>query len=259
MICAWIYGNTAILMTQRRRSTDGGAASIVLVVLGLVVFHVMETCIFAGLSYIVQREFRFEFIKFYKLADDNLKLCRPEIVPELLQVTDDELGTGGAGRVYKGHYSGFEVAVKELFATMMNADDLEELRHEASTLAYMRHPNVLQFFGMCCVLCVLRGMWHVACAACSLLCAAYLRMLFEACVIKNNSKYIVTSRLARTNTHDVFLQVFATLGKNTCSSPSMRKEGVYASSYRIPTRSTVCPVFERTLRFKSHVACTTFT
>jgi len=175
MICAWIYGNTAILITQRRRSTDGGAATTVLVVLGLVGFHVMETCIFAGLSYIVQREFRFEFIKFYKLADDNLKLCRPEIVPELLQVTDDELGAGGAGRVYKGHYSGFEVAVKELFATMMNADDLEELRHEASTLANMRHPNVLQFFGMCCVLCVLcvlRGMWYVVCAAFSLLCAA---------------------------------------------------------------------------------------
>ena len=56
------------------------------------------------------------------LADENLTLRRPEIVPELLQVTDQVLGAGGAGRVLKGEYSGFEVAVKELYATMMDAD-----------------------------------------------------------------------------------------------------------------------------------------
>ena len=27
--------------------------------------------------------------------------------------------------------------------------DLEELRNEAATLANMRHPNILQFFGVC--------------------------------------------------------------------------------------------------------------
>ena len=36
------------------------------------------------------------------LADENLTLRRPEIVPELLQVTDQVLGAGGAGRVLKG-------------------------------------------------------------------------------------------------------------------------------------------------------------
>ena len=100
-------------------------------------------------SFASQREFRFEFIKSYRMADDNLKLCRPEIVPELLQVTEHQLGAGGAGRVFKGHYSGFEVAVKELYATMMDETNLDELRREAATLANMRHPNVLQFFGVC--------------------------------------------------------------------------------------------------------------
>ena len=51
-----------------------------------------------------------------------MTLRRPEIVPELLQVTDQVLGAGGAGRVLKGEDSGFEVAVKELYATMMDAD-----------------------------------------------------------------------------------------------------------------------------------------
>jgi serine/threonine protein kinase len=66
-----------------------------------------------------------------------------------VQISDTVLGAGGAGRVFKARYSGVQVAVKELYATMMNEEDLSELRHEAATLANLRHPNILQFFGVC--------------------------------------------------------------------------------------------------------------
>ena len=59
-----------------------------------------------------------------------------------------KIGAGGAGQVYQGYYANQKVAIKELFATLMNPSDLEEFKQEAALLASMRHPNIVQFYGV---------------------------------------------------------------------------------------------------------------
>ena len=59
-----------------------------------------------------------------------------------------KIGAGGCGQVYCGRYGNRKVAIKELFATLMNPGDLDEFKKEAALLASVRHPNIVQFFGV---------------------------------------------------------------------------------------------------------------
>ncbi|XP_064393342.1 probable serine/threonine-protein kinase drkD [Halichondria panicea] len=54
------------------------------------------------------------------------------------------IGTGGWGEVLEGTVS---VAVKRLFAAIVNPRNLERLQREMMLLAEVRHPNLVQFIG----------------------------------------------------------------------------------------------------------------
>ena len=64
------------------------------------------------------------------------------------------IGSGGAGIVYSGFFSGVPVAIKQLMFLehqVEEGDDegLAEFRHESSLLAKLRHPNVILLYGIC--------------------------------------------------------------------------------------------------------------
>ena len=61
---------------------------------------------------------------------------------------EKKIGAGGSGQVFKGMYSGHSVAIKELFTTLMDPNDLEEFKKEAMLLASLRHPNIVMFYGV---------------------------------------------------------------------------------------------------------------
>jgi len=59
-----------------------------------------------------------------------------------------EIGGGNFGQVFRGTYFGTEVAIKQL----LDVDDKDMhkyIEREMSTLRDMRHPNVVQFMGLC--------------------------------------------------------------------------------------------------------------
>ena len=65
------------------------------------------------------------------------------------------IGRGAAGAVYEGRWRGGEVAIKELeLDAMRDSDDpiqnemLLSFRHEVSRMAFLRHPNVVSFYGI---------------------------------------------------------------------------------------------------------------
>jgi len=61
---------------------------------------------------------------------------------------DKKVGAGGAGQVFRGTYSKHTVAIKELFATLIDPSDLQEFKKEAMLLASLRHPNIVMFYGV---------------------------------------------------------------------------------------------------------------
>ncbi|KAI7842172.1 hypothetical protein COHA_004194 [Chlorella ohadii] len=72
-----------------------------------------------------------------------------------------QIGRGAYGRVYSGHWSGIQVAVKVLITKESFEDELEgeglqlpesvqkELQVEAMTLSRLRHPCCVTFYGIC--------------------------------------------------------------------------------------------------------------
>jgi len=61
---------------------------------------------------------------------------------------EDEIGAGCFGSVYKGSYCGTPVAIKELYDAS-NAIIQKLVKREVATLKSMRHPNIVQFMGLC--------------------------------------------------------------------------------------------------------------
>jgi len=66
----------------------------------------------------------------------------------LLFSSDDVLGEGGFGVVYKGTYQNAEVAIKQLKMSHLSDDDLTDFTQEAAVMAKLRHPNIIQLFGV---------------------------------------------------------------------------------------------------------------
>ena len=65
---------------------------------------------------------------------------------------DNELGRGAFGVVKKGRWNGMDVAVKIIsdHATAAQVGQAKKLlRNEARTLSYVKHANVMQFYGAC--------------------------------------------------------------------------------------------------------------
>ena len=67
------------------------------------------------------------------------------IHPSELEV-GERLGVGSYGEVRRGRWRGTDVAVKTFHAEL-NEKGLREFELEVTTLASLRHPNVLQFLG----------------------------------------------------------------------------------------------------------------
>eukprot|EP01089_Gocevia_fonbrunei_P014261 TRINITY_DN3869_c0_g1_i1.p1 TRINITY_DN3869_c0_g1~~TRINITY_DN3869_c0_g1_i1.p1 ORF type:complete len:438 (-),score=76.92 TRINITY_DN3869_c0_g1_i1:38-1351(-) len=64
-------------------------------------------------------------------------------------VFEKEIGRGAFGAVYKGNYYGTEVAIKKILDLEDDPDAMIYLDREVNVLKGMRHPNIVQFIGIC--------------------------------------------------------------------------------------------------------------
>ncbi len=76
-----------------------------------------------------------------ELVAHNTEVWR---IPANRVITMRTIGTGGWGEVLEGTVT---VAVKRLFAAIINQHNLERLQREMMLLAEVRHPNLVQFIG----------------------------------------------------------------------------------------------------------------
>ncbi|XP_064393168.1 uncharacterized protein LOC135340740 isoform X2 [Halichondria panicea] len=76
-----------------------------------------------------------------ELSAHNTEVWR---IPANRVITMRTIGTGGWGEVLEGTVT---VAVKRLFAAIVNPRNLERLQREMRFLAEVRHPNLVQFIG----------------------------------------------------------------------------------------------------------------
>ncbi len=58
-----------------------------------------------------------------------------------------ELGKGGFGVVHQGIWRHNDVAIKQLLVNNLSAEATEEFKTEASVMARLRSPNIIQFYG----------------------------------------------------------------------------------------------------------------
>ncbi|KAI7817186.1 kinase-like domain-containing protein [Gamsiella multidivaricata] len=63
--------------------------------------------------------------------------------------TFDIIGSGSFGRVFHGELLGTEVAIKECVRSNSRAFDEKYFRREVDILKESRHPNIVQFMGIC--------------------------------------------------------------------------------------------------------------
>ena len=63
--------------------------------------------------------------------------------------TQEKIGEGSFGEVYKGEWEGTTVAIKKLRAGKMPDRILSEFKNEAFIMAKYRHPNIVQLYGIC--------------------------------------------------------------------------------------------------------------
>jgi len=64
-------------------------------------------------------------------------------------VFEKEIGRGAFGAVFKGSYFGTDVAIKKVFELEDDPDAMIYLEREVNVLKGMRHPNIVQFIGIC--------------------------------------------------------------------------------------------------------------
>ena len=62
-------------------------------------------------------------------------------------ISNDPIGSGGWGIVYKGKFKGVHVAVKKLYPHILSEHNEKLVRREISLLSQVRHPNILLFVG----------------------------------------------------------------------------------------------------------------
>jgi tRNA A-37 threonylcarbamoyl transferase component Bud32 len=59
------------------------------------------------------------------------------------------LGQGAYGIVYRGEYKYADVAIKKLLVQELDQEALDEFKHEASVMAKLRSPYIVQLYGVC--------------------------------------------------------------------------------------------------------------
>ncbi|GLD99918.1 hypothetical protein PINS_up008646 [Pythium insidiosum] len=65
---------------------------------------------------------------------------------EEIQV-EDRIGMGNFGVVYKAHYKGKRIALKQLLSQHYNKKTMRDFQNELNILLVLRHPNIVQFLG----------------------------------------------------------------------------------------------------------------
>jgi serine/threonine protein kinase len=61
----------------------------------------------------------------------------------------DMIGRGASGQVYRGDYSGEDVAIKRIVVSQWDRDAfMPSFRREAAILSRLHHPNIVRFFGV---------------------------------------------------------------------------------------------------------------
>ena len=73
----------------------------------------------------------------------------PLLLAETPELSAEGLGAGGFGRVVRGQWRGAPVAVKLLHAAIAeDAAALDAVAQEAALQASLRHPHIVQLFGV---------------------------------------------------------------------------------------------------------------
>ena len=60
-----------------------------------------------------------------------------------------KLAAGGSGQTFAAQYEGHPCCAKELFAQMMQPEEIDELMHEVAMLSVLRHPCIVFYWGWC--------------------------------------------------------------------------------------------------------------
>ena len=71
-----------------------------------------------------------------------------QIAHKDLKLTEKKLGSGGFGVVYLGSWQHVDVAIKQLHVTSLDASESQDLLTEAGVMAGLRHPHVVQLYGV---------------------------------------------------------------------------------------------------------------
>ena len=79
-------------------------------------------------------------------------MCNTQVVPVLpfaaLELDTRGFFSGGTARVYKGSYKGQQVAVKIIFCMVLTPERVVDFCEEATLLNSLKHPNVVNCFGV---------------------------------------------------------------------------------------------------------------
>lgn len=72
---------------------------------------------------------------------------QPQTLPQQVSL-EKKVGAGGSGQVWRGRYQGTVVALKQLYSHMLDPEDIDEFKKEASLLSKLRHPHIVHFYGV---------------------------------------------------------------------------------------------------------------
>ena len=69
-------------------------------------------------------------------------------VPAASSQLNEFIARGASGQIFRGTLDGSPVAVKELVSVMFDPEQLNEFVNEAASLAALRHPHIVGFYGI---------------------------------------------------------------------------------------------------------------
>lgn len=93
-----------------------------------------------------------------EVFDDGIDSSSPSAGLESLTIIDssrlllgERVGVGGSAEVFRGSWNGTEVAIKRLRFGFAELDDTaqKDFKTECRMMSELRHPNILQFLGIC--------------------------------------------------------------------------------------------------------------
>ncbi|XP_069108544.1 uncharacterized protein [Argopecten irradians] len=86
-----------------------------------------------------------------KSSDDLLKSYRGEVIKFDELAMGEKIGHGGFGDIYSAKWKDTLVAVKKLRVQRVSQKRLRDFTSEIKIFCTLDHPNIVQFYGACCV------------------------------------------------------------------------------------------------------------